>query len=200
MLPLLPAVQRPAHTTTGDVVLDSLHAIEQAQDFPFLVQIDTVLSDIAQDIINLSNTIQSAMALFLPLDPERLDQDAIFIQQSLLACEISGPSQLNHAFRIAALIYVKSLTRPVAAIAQTSQILAAKLQAQIILADAPSTPFLNWMHFIGFMASAKNSIERVWFLRGLGDRDWVDLRGELKQVLWVSEVHDEFGEALWLER
>jgi hypothetical protein len=173
---------------------------EQVQGLPFLLQIDPVLLDIARDIKELGNILQSAMAQSLPLDPERIDQEAIFIQQSLLACESSSLSHLDHAFRIAALIYVKSLTRPIAKIAQSSEILAAKLQARLVLAEGSSTPLLDWMHFMGLIASEKGSVERAWFSRGLSDRDWVDLRDELNQALWIGEIHDELGEALWLER
>jgi hypothetical protein len=196
--PYLPVVERTERTTSFSIPNSPLD--EQPQNSTFLFQINPCQASIARDILNLNRTIEQALTHKLPLDPDYLDQEAIFIQHSLLVCNTTTIGPFDHAFRIAALIYVKSLIRPVATIVQTSRILAEKLQAQLILARAHPTPLMNWMFFMGLMVSTKGSDEQAWFRGGLFTCDWPEMKADLKQVLWIDQIHDEFGEALWLEQ
>jgi hypothetical protein len=198
MQPLLPASSRSIISTTTDIALTPPLYVDDLHDQHFLFQINPALSDTAKSILDLSSTIEHALRFQLPLDPDLLDKEVIFIQRSLLVCDTSAFTAFEKAFRFAAMIYVKSLTRPIANIARTSQILTAKLHTELMLVKEEPTPLLRWIHFMGFMASLKTSSKRLSFLEGLPIRDWHETREDLAKVLWVDQIHDSFSEELWL--
>jgi hypothetical protein len=198
--PLLPPSERVVETLVPSFASNpSLNTVNLPVRL-FLFQIDPKLSETARSIIHLSNTIDDALINQRPLDPDHIDQEAIFIQRSLLVCNAIDFTAFDSAFRLAAMIYVKSITRPVEMISRTSQRLIGNLQKQLILVDEPSTPLLRWMYFMGSLASLEGSVERSWFLQVLPMCKWSELRKDLRDILWVGEIHDCFGEALWSAR
>jgi hypothetical protein len=200
MQPLLPVYSMPVEMASSSSPLTPPDYADDLQDRHFLFQVNPALSDSARSILNLSNTIESALTHQLPLDPNHLDQEAVSIQRSLLVCETIAFNAFDKAFRLAAMIYMKTLTRPIATIAQTSRILAEQLRTQLTLAKGPSTPLLRWMHFMHLLASRRDSIEYSQSSEELPHCDWLEIRKDLVQVLWVGQIHDSIGEAIWLER
>lgn len=143
------------------------------------------------------------------IDPQSLDQDTLLLKRDFLGASDTDQSGITSACRMGALIYVKSLTRQMWSLLQTSKMLVQRLQTSLTgtSQEAAALPLLVWLFFMGGIASEQKTQERRWFTDNLVkvtsslDRPsrWKCVRRFLKEVLWIDAIHDGPGEALWHE-
>lgn len=144
----------------------------------------------------------------IPVDPVELDEHLMIFFHRLLSFTPSPLKPLNHAFKIASILFLKSLMRPLSTLAQTSAFLASTLKSSLCLVrDAPRSLTL-WLGFWGFLASKEGSEERVWFMdKILADImvlkgrmcAWDETRVDLTKLFWVGEMFDAYSKRIWEE-
>ena len=157
------------------------------------------------------------------LDPKDLVEACYSIQHQLLPKVpatkntppgdlINSNDELGEAFRLGAIIYLREILQGFMSSATGSSILVTKLKTSLNLVftseptPAPTSSVLLWPLVIGGVASVKDGIDRDFFVaplvrlsHGPGFDDWEDVKRSLENVLWVGEVLDEAGKALWEE-
>jgi len=163
------------------------------------------------DIFCLSHAINYSVTHGgLSINPICLDEDMLLIQHDLLDSPHIVESSVADACRLGALLYMKTITRPMWTVLRTSGALVGRLQASLDTIDSESTatPLLIWLLFMGGITCGCRTSERTWFVEKLASviaslseelSDWASVRRTLKTVLWVDSLHDGLGQALWHE-
>lgn len=144
----------------------------------------------------------------IPVDPVELDEHLMIFFHRLLKYTPPGQDHLDNAFKIATMLFLKALMRPLETLPQTSNFLASTLKDSLShVRDAPRSLTL-WMGFWGMLASKEGSEERTWFVdRILVDImvlkgrmcDWDEIRPDLGKVFWVGEMFDVYSRRVWME-
>ncbi|KAH8879796.1 hypothetical protein GQ53DRAFT_738107 [Thozetella sp. PMI_491] len=159
---------------------------------------------IAQELSYLNDFIEQA-SHGARLDPKSFDNQVFGVQQRLLHQSQEG-SHENEAVRIALLLYVKSLTRPLAQLTVTSSRLTSKLRNLIDRRFETTSSLMLWLLFMWGLCAVKSRADEAWIrnkilAEGCGGMEksssWGVVRRELKRVLWVGSVHDAVGSTLW---
>lgn len=155
------------------------------------------------------------------LGPKELIEATFSIQYQLLSSapleDISDGTfvyendELDKAFRLGAIIYMKEILQEFTFSATGSRILVSKLGKSLNLVftngitPVSSSPLL-WLLFMGGVASIKNGMDRTLFVRhlmrlryDLGIHEWEEVKERLQNVLWIGKVLDKTGKALWEE-
>lgn len=144
----------------------------------------------------------------LSINPVCLDEDTLSIQYDLLT--IPHIDDIAEACRLGALIYMKSITRPMWTVLRTSEVLVVRLKASLdgINDEPTASPLLVWLCFMGGIACESGTSERMWFADKLARlrlllpdevSGWPSVRLILKGILWIDNLHDRLGQALWHE-
>ncbi|KAF2426258.1 hypothetical protein EJ08DRAFT_700014 [Tothia fuscella] len=158
-----------------------------------------ILAQIAKDISELSFTLEHSFHHAVLLNPYSLDEDATNIQHALLTCYSTDFEPLDHAGRIAALVYVKSLLRPMSTLAKTSKILCKQLADTMVGLEDGSTILARWIAFMGLMSSLPGSAERDLFTSKVNQCGWEETKTDLKKILWVDAIHSSVAKEIWSE-
>lgn len=144
----------------------------------------------------------------IPVDPVELDEHLMIFFHRLLSYKPDPLNALDDAFKIASILFLKSLMRPLSTLAQTSAFLASTLKSSLCLVrDAPRSLTL-WLGLWGLLASKGGSEERGWFMdKILADVmvlkgrmcAWDEIRADLLMVFWVGEIFDVYSRKTWEE-
>ena len=167
----------------------------------------TTLGQVFSDLFKFSQAIQYVLdnrGVFL--HPQSFDEDSLIIFHALLANPTIEEDSIIKACRLAALLYLKSLTRGMDHLARTSKLLADKLKAasEGIVPTLIPIPLLLWIFYIGGVAT-KSTPEQTWFKQKLENlfvrepelRDVEGAKAMLEQLLWVDFVHEAPLRGLW---
>jgi hypothetical protein len=170
------------------------------------------LISIFDRIHQLSITLQYAYERgHAPVDPLALEEDTMILQRELLAILLlefsdDGPDK---ACLLGALLYLKTLTRPLASWTHASKALAKRLRSSLEDYSTRSridSRLLGWMLLLGMMSSVESTLEHTWFVDVLRKTTseffgelpaWPAIVPDLESISWVSGIHDESGKAHW---
>ncbi|TID25372.1 hypothetical protein E2P81_ATG04471 [Venturia nashicola] len=198
-LPVFPPVP-PTSTQLTPVTQSTTHSLSAS--------LDATLSTIAKDIADFTILLNDMLEYHIPVDPVDLDEHLMIFFHRLLSFTPDPHNPLDHAFKIASLLFLKSLMRPLSTLAQTSAFLASNLKSSLCLVrDAPRSLTL-WLGFWGLQASREGSEERGWFTdKILADVmvlkgrmcAWDELRIDLVKVFWVGNIFDAYSRIVWEE-
>lgn len=155
------------------------------------------------------------------LGPNELIEATFSIQYQLLSSAplkdlsdgtfVYENDELDKAFRLGAIIYMKEILQEFTFSATGSRILVSKLGKSLDLVftngiTPVSSSLLLWLLFMGGVASIKNGMDRTLFVRylmrlryDLGIHEWEEVKDRLQNVLWIGKVLDKTGKALWEE-
>jgi hypothetical protein len=145
------------------------------------------------------------------VEPLALEEDIMSIQRELLELLILEPGQdgPSKACLLGALLYIKTLTRPLASWSQSFKALVKRLKASLNdynILDIMDSNLRTWLLVLGLMTSIEATSERAWFLNLLRDRaaknlwwllTWQDIAPNLESISWVPEIHDGAGKTYW---
>ncbi|KAE9966922.1 hypothetical protein EG328_008516 [Venturia inaequalis] len=169
--------------------------------------LDATLSMIAKDIADFTVLLNDMLEYHIPIDPVELDEHLMVFFHRLLSFKpLSNP--LNHAFKIASILFLKSLMRPLSTLSQTSALLASTLKSALCLVRNAPRSLTLWMGFWGVLASKEGSEEKGWFTdKILADVmvlkgrmcDWDEIRSHLLKVFWVGDMFDAYSRTVWEE-
>ncbi|KAL7933186.1 hypothetical protein V8C35DRAFT_322578 [Trichoderma chlorosporum] len=170
-------------------------------------RISSRLSSIYRDILQLSATVDDAMAQNLKLDTISFYETVFGFYNRLLTCQSDKLSSCDDSLRISLILYIKSIISH-DRLNMTSMNLVRKLQTSLQGCLHSSAPLTRWKLFIGGMAATDETTEQQWFLQQLatataqrnmiGEDGWKSLQAELSNVLWSGPIHDTTGYKLWL--
>jgi hypothetical protein len=168
--------------------------------YPHLLShLEPTLAEITLKLSDFSNKLGHAYHHQLTLDPNGVDKNAVDVLHSLLLYESADPKSLDSAFRIAAMIYMKTLMRKLSELPESSRALSQRLCERLKdVRDVPEV-LLRWMSFMGLLSSSNGSVERAYFSSRLPRCSWSEIKGDLRKVLWADAIHDTVGEMVWLE-
>ena len=180
------------------------------------------LADVLAELRVFSKAVeQTLLTPEARLDPKSFIEDWFSIQYQLL---LSAPKEdvsdsgsihenddLEEAFRLAAILYMKEILREFLLSTIGSSILVSKLKTSLDnvltteVTPASSSLFL-WLLFMGGVASLQNNLDHTFFFthlvcerRVLELYVWEDVKERLEHVLWIGRVLDKAGEELWEE-
>lgn len=166
------------------------------------------LGDLFVGLSRLSFAIYHAMDSSAMIDPLTFDEELMCIQYDLLIHAISSDPGLEKACALGALIYLQTLTRSVPFLKTSSEALSRELKFSLMHLDAAkvSSPLKFWLFIMGGLVSSDTS-EKDWFRQRLRDCQdsqtdvvvWEGMKSQLMSVLWIDRIHDNFGEALWVD-
>lgn len=167
-----------------------------------------MLATIAKDIADFTVLLGEMLEYHIPVDPVELDEHLMIFFHRLLSFTPATTNHLDKAFKIVAILSLKSLMRPLSTLAQTSTFLALTLQQSLnCVRDVPRSLTL-WLGFWGMLASKEGSEERTWFtdkilvdVMVLKGRmcTWDEIRPDLSKVFWVAEMFDTHSKKVWEE-
>lgn len=166
------------------------------------------LGDLLVGLSRLSFAIEHAMDSSAMIDPLTFDEELMCIQYDLLIHAISSDPGLEKACALGALIYLQTLTRSVPFLKTSSEALSRELKFSLMHLDVAkvSSSLKFWLFIMGGLVSSDTS-EKDWFrqrLRECQDSQtdvvvWEGMKSQLMSVLWIDRIHDNFGEALWVD-
>ena len=196
-LPIITAVPSSRHDKTMGSFLELCESCG----------INNILISHLQDLFQFSLALEYALerdeALF---HPRAFDEDTISIQRALLA-DPGVEAPIERAFRISALIYMKTIMKEYPHLTTTSRILVQQLKVSLkeIDEDSVLVPLHLWLFFMGGVVSQGTS-ERAWFVANLvrmtgaaSMLNWEVIKAVLRMVLWVDNIHDRICRTLWDE-
>ena len=141
------------------------------------------IADVITELWNFSRVMEQTRLLRdARLDPKELIEACYSIQDQLPSSGsikdvsdgglISGNDELGEAFRLGAIIYMKETLQGFMFSATGSSILVSKLKVSLsFVLNSEMTPTLSslllWLLVLGGVASAKNSIDRTFFVAHL---------------------------------
>lgn len=180
------------------------------------------LADVLSELRNFSNlTEQTLLKRHASLNPIAFVEACYSVQHGLLSSgpvrdisddgSITRKNDLEEAFRLGAIIYIKEILRGLSFSATGSRILVSKLKTSLSGALASRakptlSSLLLWLLIMGGVASIKNSTDRALFVahlvrlgRELGLEEWADVKERLEGVLWIGLLLDKAGTGLWEE-
>jgi hypothetical protein len=182
--------------------------VAQSNPHSISTSLDSTLATIAKDIADFTILLGDLLAYHIPVDPVELDEHLMIFFHRLLSFTPSSLNHLDNAFKIAVMLFLKALMRPLETLAQTSSFLASTLKQSLNhVRDAPRSLTL-WLGFWGMLASKEGSEERTWFTdRILVDImilkgrmcAWDEIRPDLAKVFWMGEMFDTYSQKLWME-
>ncbi|QDS75659.1 hypothetical protein FKW77_007173 [Venturia effusa] len=173
-----------------------------------IASLDTNLATTANDIADFTMLFNNMLEYHIPVDPVELDEHLMIFFHRLLSFTPFPYHHLDTAFKIASILFLKSLMRPLSTLAQTSAFLASTLRTSLCqVREAPRSLTL-WLGFWGLLASKGESEERGWFVdKILADVMvlkgtmciWEEMRVEMIKIFWVGEIFDGFSKQVWEE-
>lgn len=157
----------------------------------------------------LSYTLEKAFAHNTLIHPIAFEEELMLIQRELLSACHNEESRMTRAFCLGALIYTKSLTRPISVLPRSSGVLVQQLQASLGTITPRVAPLLLlWLFCMGGIASPLGTVKRTWFMGKLANvantllghlPEWIAVRQALRKISWIDEIHDGPGRSLWNE-
>ena len=168
------------------------------------------LQDISFELLRLSFAIDHVLNnTETPLHPRALDEDFMELQHKLLLWEKEEKSVYDEGFQIGALIYAKSVTRPINIIPSHTKVLVRKLVAALTGMHQKSAPrqLTIWLCLMGCIAVTQQSSQRAWFVNYLAAAisldgelsTWEDLESVLANMPWVKQIHETLFKQAWSE-
>lgn len=180
----------------------------QSTTHPISAPLNATLAAIAKDIADFIILLDEMLEYHIPIDPVELDEHLMIFFHRLLSFSPSTPNHLDASFKIAIILFLKSLMRPLSTLPQTSAFLSLTLKSSLCqVRDAPRSLTL-WLAFWGLLASQVGSEERAWFMdKILADVmvlkgrmcAWDEIRLDLVKVFWVGEMFDTHSRKVWEE-
>ena len=170
--------------------------------------VDSRLVATFHDISRFSYALQHALSSTgVLLHPRSFDEDVVIVQYELLGSQPNNKAELEKALRLAALIYMKSVSRSTPISPWSSANLTRKLRCILdnLADDVPARLLRVWMCFVGGTASQGHN--RTWFREQLVNSlaleartwTWEDARAAMQRVLWVEQIHNDDCKRLWDE-
>lgn len=182
--------------------------LEGSESAPSECRILPRLSSIFYDVVQLSTTVDDAMARNIKLDTNTLYETVFGLYNRLLTCQSDKMSGCGNSLRISLILYIKSIVSH-DNLNVTSTNLVRKLQTSILGCLRSSAPLTRWKLFNGGMATTDGTVEQQWFLQQLattmaennmvGEDGWKSLQAELSDILWIKPIHEAAGYKLWLQ-
>ena len=160
------------------------------------------ITDIMLAMNALSRSLQYAIEHELTVPSRAFDEDTMGIQYDLLLVPTDDASNMDRACRLAALIYMKTLTRedPCNFEPIIDGLVTAIENTSIITQNAR---LLFWIGLMGAM-SAQRIVRRIWFREQLvilrehiGIIEWGHAETILKGISWITKIHGEAGKHVW---
>jgi hypothetical protein len=158
--------------------------------------------------------MRRALAERRKIEPTSFDDSMFDFQYHLLEFRHEEANLIDKALRIALLIYVKTLARPLEILKPQSSRLVDRLYSYVSIytfkchCTLDTSPLMLWLLFMGGIAAAQGTEVHMWFLeqiivwvesRSGTELSWDAIQGKLDSVLWNSYVHEEVGRALWCD-
>lgn len=166
------------------------------------------IAAIATEIHTLAQSLDRKTRNKILLDPFTLDNQVLCLNHTLCGLNPSELTDIDEAFRIASLIFLKALMRPFDVLALTSSTLITKLHERLIRLKNPPKPLMLWLLYMGMLAGGWLAPERFWMMSRVitdmrKDDDsmpgWLEVRSQLQELFWADEIFDRVGEKLWRE-
>ncbi|KAK5051454.1 hypothetical protein LTR84_003106 [Exophiala bonariae] len=171
-------------------------------------RVSATLSDLLLELSQLSFAIEHAMDSQARIDPLMFEEELLCLQYNLLIHALSTSPGLEKAYTLGALIYLQTLTRSAPFMKSSSEALSKELKLSLLNLDTAevSSPLRFWLFIMGGLVSSETS-EKDWFRQRLrvcqGSQTdvviWESMKSQLMAVLWVERIHDNLGEALWVD-
>lgn len=160
------------------------------------------------DLSELSQAISEAISSQVSFDPLILDEQVLGLQQRLLAHIDAAPDTVEMVLSISALIFLQPVTRTNPFAEPASEVMSHALHKSLSALECHHLPppLLLWVLVMGGLISDATS-ERTWFRTRIqnqltvhpGIDSWDRLKFQLKDIMWIDDIHDEYGRILWNE-
>ena len=172
------------------------------------IEVSTPLEIILVNLSELSQAISEAINTQISFDPLVLDEEVVGIQQRLLACIDVATNPVETVLSISALIFLQPVTKSNPFAQPASQVMSDALHKSLksLKSHHMPPPLLLWVQVMGALISDATS-ERTWYRTNIqeilaahpGTKSWYRLKLQLKDIMWIDEIHDEYGRILWNE-
>jgi hypothetical protein len=166
------------------------------------------LFDIFVDMSMFSESLCYAADQQTPVSTQAYEEDAICIQQDLLATCQDQPGSLERTLSLAALIFMQMLMRERPFLTPASTLISKELKASLLASGTGTLPAALglWVNVMGGLVSTRTN-ESDWYRHRLWEssqRDnslanWQTAKCQLQTVMWIECIQDEYGAKLWHE-
>jgi hypothetical protein len=145
------------------------------------------------------------------LDPRSLDEDFVLLQHELLTTTNIHKTGLTEACRLGALLYIRSITRPIDPVPKHPRPLVRNLGSTLATIDETAAttimPLLLWLIFMGGIATGDGTAQRSLFASKLASLTvshdelsaWDGIKSVLEETLWLQPIHEKACLRLWTE-
>ena len=168
------------------------------------------LQDISFELLRLSFAINHVLNnTETSLHPRALDEDFMELQHKLLLWENAKKTAFDEGFKLGALIYAKSVTRPINIVPNHTKALVQKLTDTLTSMHQNSAPktLVIWLCLMGYIAVTPQSSQRAWFVNYLAAATsldgelstWEDIETLLAHMPWVRHIHETLFKQAWGE-
>lgn len=202
----------PLLSPHGPFLFETLHLGAEAPQHLKRLLLGTVVStplDITLiNLSELSQAISEAIESQVSFDPLILDEQVLAIQQRLLAYIVAAPDTVEMVLSISALIFLQPVTRSNPFAEPASEVMSHALHKSLSALQCHHLPppLLVWVLVMGGLISDA-TFERTWFRTRIqnqltthpGIDSWDRLKLQLKDIMWIDDIHDEYGRILWNE-
>ncbi|KIV88866.1 hypothetical protein PV10_08499 [Exophiala mesophila] len=184
-------------------------ASQSLQKLLYETGVSTPLEIILVNLSELSQAISEAINTQISFDPLILDEEVVGVQQRLLACIDVATNPVETVLSISALIFLQPVTKSNPFAQPASQVMSDALHKSLeslIKSHHLPPALLIWVQVMGALISDATS-ERTWYRTKTqeilaahpGINSWYRLKLQLKDIMWIDEIHDEYGRILWNE-
>lgn len=187
-------------TLSPDCDRDSSHAFSLMRS-----RLDSTLYEVMTRVKSLSDAINYAIEHSTPVHPFSLDQDIMLIQHDLLSRDGDPSANLSGAFRLAALVFTRLLTREAPLPLVNSETLPnAMTGLSWKIPVVPEDAILRfWCFFMGALAAQQPNNKKLLLedvkksCLSLRISAWEAARSHLSQIAWITPAFDDEGFELW---
>jgi hypothetical protein len=211
-LDIEPAIDPLLRTEPLAMSLSSPGSIPQSTMHPFynavLSHLSPHVAAIAVDFLALVLYLNQETKDQRLIDPFLLDNSVLNLQYRLVRCDPNVLSDLDQAFGVACLLFIKCLTRQLKVVSSTSNPLVIRLRRHIEQIADPPQSLLVWMLYMGLIAGHPLCQDRITMASKLVNElrtadgalaPWTGTKDKLQKVAWVEAIFDAAGEIIWAE-